>query len=465
MRQLLTFVLAASVVLATGVLAGCDQSPSSVEDIEIQPALEVPSGLTVIVAGSEGGSSEFELQYQGLDSPPELTASSNALVFERVSESGTPENGSQRWRARYTEVVDGVVEETITVRVVSDGREIVREIPVTVAAISISTDFNSQLAVVADYEDAQRVISAAGGTSTEVVEAAAANSNGARALRVDAGATEAVTIERQANAPGSDRFTFLVKPDPDSDFTLTLAFTEETGEGEVTREIEVPVSAGEQWRKYGIPFDQIGDGLNPVAQRAGGNGPFLRLEMTTDADVTYHVDELVFGTEARNRVEITDFEETTNAYGTFSDIALSDTSAVADMSDGPTARSFSYTTGGNFFGYNYDLLRFDATEGSKLSLLVGDVARPFNLYVFVETVDEGGRAGGFSYDHGVEVPIGAGAGWQQIEVPLEDLGDDLSALSQPGVVNVGFEVRRPSGDTTTEPIEFLLDDIKLQASN
>jgi hypothetical protein len=39
---------------------------------------------------------------------------------------------------------------------------------------------------------------------------------------------------------------------------------------------------------------------------------------------------------------------------------------------------------------------------------------------------------------------------------------DPSALFDPGIRNVGFEIRRPSTDDTTEPISFVIDNIRLQ---
>jgi hypothetical protein len=38
---------------------------------------------------------------------------------------------------------------------------------------------------------------------------------------------------------------------------------------------------------------------------------------------------------------------------------------------------------------------------------------------------------------------------------------DPSALKDPGLDNVGFEVRRLSSDDSSDPVDFLLDDLKL----
>ena len=46
-------------------------------------------------------------------------------------------------------------------------------------------------------------------------------------------------------------------------------------------------------------------------------------------------------------------------------------------------------------------------------------------------------------------------------MPLADLGGPVSALGSPGITNVGFSVRRREADTTTDPISFVLDDVKL----
>lgn len=440
------------------LVAGCDNSPSSVSDFEIQPALTTPSSLNLVVAGEDGASVDFTVQYQGLDEHPQLEASSGAVALERLSQTGTPSEGQQEWRATYTEAVDGVAEATITVRAPSGSEQVERQIGLTAAGINIQTDFRSTLATVADYEDEQRDSTATGGATIATTNAVAPQSNGLTALEVDAPASGGVTITREASAPNSDRFTFLLRPDPSVRFTLTLSFTEISGGSEVTRTFEVPVSAGEQWRKYSIPFEQIGEGLDPVAERAGGDGPFLRLDLTADANVSFAVDQLSFGTDGQALAEIDDFERTTLAYGPpFCPPTFSDSSAVAELSDGPTSRRVHGTPG--CFGYNYQVdsgpaLFLDATESGSLSFLASGSAED-SLEVFVET---DGGAGGFGGGSSVTVALPEGGSWEQVSIPLTELGDDVSALRSAGITNVGFTA------VGGEP-DFLIDGVRLLASD
>jgi len=453
----LRLALTATVALA---LIGCDESPTSVNDFEIQPALEMPSSLSLVLTG-ESGTAEFEVSYQGLDGHPQAEATGD-LTVEKVDQTGTPKNGDQQWAATYSQSVSGVVREAVVIRSASGNEEIIDSLQVTVSPFAISNSFTADLAAVEDYENGQRAVTTSGGTeATFDSTTVPGSSTGIASLRIDGTPSGSATIERQANAPNSDRFAFLVRPSPDTDFTLTLTFTEETGGGTATHQIEVPVRAGQQWREYEIAFPQIGEDFDPVAPRAGGSGAFLSVEMSADQNVTYHVDELAFASADAAQVDIHDFEKTTLAYGVFSDISFSNSDDVGEQSDGPTARSLSYTTGGNFFGYNYDGLRVDASGGGMLSLHAGRVSRAFKLFVFVETPN---GAGGYNFDNGIEVPIEAGSQWRTINIPLSDLGSDPSALAS-GIDNVGFEIRRADGDDTTEPIEVLLDDIVLRAGN
>jgi hypothetical protein len=449
--------------LAGLALAACDSGPTSVEDFDIQPAVTVSTTSLTFTAGQMPAVT-FTVRYQGLDAAPEVEAA-DGVAFELVEETGSPESGSRTWAVSYTGEVPsaGSVMETVTVRSASGGREILDEVQLQVnSPVSITETFQSGLAVVADYD--ARAVVASGGTTTEVVtDGVSDDSNGLRALRVTASGSGSVMLERLVNAPGQGVFTFLVKPDPATDFTLEVTFTDRDGGETETYDVSVPVDAGSAWRKYTVATPQIFEGFDPVAERAGGNGPLESVSFAADAAVTYHLDDVAFGTADGPTIEVHDFEETTNAYGSFSAIELSDTDAVGAMSDGRTARRLSYTEGGNFFGYNYDRLRLNATSESVLSLLVGEVSRPFDLFVFVETVDDGGRAGGFSFDNGTVIPIAAGDEFRRITVPLADLGNDVSALGNPGIVNVGFELRRPESDATTEPIEVVIDDVKLQA--
>lgn len=122
----------------------------------------------------------------------------------------------------------------------------------------------------------------------------------------------------------------------------------------------------------------------------------------------------------------------------------------------------SWTEGGDFFGYNWNQGTVTNPGNSSVRVRLGQVSRAFVLYVFVEAVDD---AGGYTFDGGNEVPVSAGDGWQEIRVPLSQLGSNPSALSDPGIRNVGFEIRRASSDGSTEPVSFLIDDIRLQGDS
>ncbi|WP_143815351.1 hypothetical protein [Longibacter salinarum] len=432
------------------------------QDFEIQPDLQVPSSLTIIILESGQGATEFTVQYQGFDEHPSLSSSNTDLTLDRLEQTGDPSAGEQTWRATFNKVPDTILDETLTLSASAGGQDITRSISVLVAEIDITTSFASSYASVIDYEDGIRSVSTTGGTTTEVVEEASANSNGDQSLRVETTAGGAVTVDREANGPGTDRFSFLVLPDPSTTFTLEIAITEGVSSGEETRTLSIPITSGSTWRRYAIEYDKFDGGLNPVTNAAGGDGAFKSVTFTSDGPATYHLDEISLADESSNMVEIHNFESTTNAYGSGSDIAFSNSNNVAAEADGPTSRSLSYSGGGNFFGYNYDPIKVDVTESDFLSLRVGEVSRDFDLYVFVQTYDS---EGGYTYDAGTIRSISAGMEWRQIDIPLGDLGTSASALKNPGINNVGFEVRRKATDTTSESIDFLLDDIRFRPAN
>jgi hypothetical protein len=463
MRQLATTLLCAVALVLSGLaVSGCDQAPGSVQDIAIQPALEAPTSLTIIILDSGQGSKEFSVQYQGFDDHPTLSSSNADLTLERLEQTGDPEAGAQTWRATFTRVPDTILDETVTLTGTADGQEITRQISVLVAEIDISTEFSSSYAAIADYEDGIRDVSTTGGATAEIVEDASPDSNGDQSLRVETTAGGAVTVEREASGPGTDRLAFLVKPDPSTTFTLDIAITEGVDGGEETQSLSIPITSGPTWRQYRIEYDKFGEGIDPVSEAAGGSGSFKSISFTSDGPATYHLDEISLADASSNVVEIHNFDSTTNAYGSFSDIEFSNSNNVAANADGPTSRSLSYTSGGQFFGYNYDPIKVDVTANDFLSLRVGEVSRDFDLFIFVETYD---GEGGYTFDAGITRSISAGADWRQINVALDELGTDPSALDNPGVSNVGFEVRRPATDTTTEPINFLIDDIRFRPDN
>jgi hypothetical protein len=256
-----------------------------------------------------------------------------------------------------------------------------------------------------------------------------------------------VTINRWLSAPDADLFSFLIRP-AGSSFNLTVTLTEEAGSETQSYELELPIPAGGGWLKIGVPFEFF-EGLNPVAERAGGNGPLTSISFSADSDVTYAVDELIFGTEGvGGRAEFHDFERTTLAYGppfcTGNTYGFSmGADSISAASDGLTSRRIS---GSTCFGYNYNLyvdvdgndVVFFRAKGST------ETAGPDQVEVFLETNGDGGFGGTVSRT----APEGE---WETFEIPISDLGDDPSVLLDPGISNVGFNANGT----------FLLDDVKI----
>lgn len=432
-------------VLLTVGLAGCDSSPSSVEDFEIQPGLTSPNGVSLVLTE---GTAPLSLSYQGLDDHPSVETTGN-LQAESAEQSGSPRNGEQRWSLSYDGDVQGIVTEQAIVQASGEGRTIVDTVNVTVSRFLVETQFSPTFASVADFEE--RSLTTSGGTTAERTDAVVAeNSTGDEALEVSGSGT--ATIERTTSAAGANRFTFLLRPDESSDFTLTFGFTEETSSGTATRNLDVQVPAGTEWVKYTIALDQISSDFDPVAQRAGGSGALQSISMTTDQDVTYYVDQLAFANENQAVAEVHDFEETSNEYNC---PGLEYTNDVEDLSDGVRARD---VTGGGCFGYNFQEgqggapLIVDAEAGDLLSFWAKSAEEQTRL-VFVQTAEN--NAGGYTFDNGVNVTIPGGDEWTKVEVPVETLGDDPSALQSAGITNVGFD----SGQ------QVLIDQIRFEPGN
>ena len=445
MRRTATSSLSIFLILVLGVaLVGCDSSPTSVQDFEVQPNLEASSNSLSLVLAQ--GNTSFQTSYQGLDSHPQAEGT-GGLSLEKSNESGTPEDGSQEWSVGYTESPDGVVQENIILRSAGGGGEVVDTLSVTVSRFIVRSSFSNTSAVIADYEGSQRSLSTTGGTSAAFDSTVVSqNSAGVASLMIEGSPNGSATISRRTNAPDSDRFSFLVHPDPSTSFTLTLTFTEETGGGTTTHEVDVPVEAGDQWLEYGIAFSQIGDDFNPVASRSGGNGPFVSVEMSADANATYYVDGLSFDSGDRMVAEIHDFDRTSFEY---SCVTLSTSNDVADASDGFNSREID---GSGCFGYNYATLRADLSPDGVISARV-NASEGDELYIFLET--RNGNAGGYEYGNGTTVTLPTG-GRQTIAGTASNPGDDVAALQDPGLQNIGLESTQ--GNTST----FLIDDIRLR---
>lgn len=465
MRRIAHYSLHLLVAVALGAMvAGCDESPTSVQDFDVQPDVQ-PSTSNVVFFAGQSPNPSFEVTYQGLDEHP-VAESTGDLQLNQVTQTGSPERGEQVYELSFPREVNGNSESAIVeITSVRDGEQIVDSIQVQVNnPISVSDDFTPLFAGVIDYEGDERETLTSGGATVTSTQDVSPNSAGLNAIDVSMGSGGEVTFSRPANLPDLPVFTFLARPDPNTSFNLTVTFTEAVDGGTASYDIQVPVESGSMWRKYTIAVGQLFADFNPVSEEAGGNGLFQSVSFSVDQDnVTFGLDDLAFGVAESPVVEIEDFDATSNPYA--GDFTITDTSAVGPNADGPTAGSYTYGTGGPFFGFNYDRLRFDGAAGGDLVLELGAVTRAFDLYVFIETVDDGGRAGGYEFSAGQLIPIEAGDEFRQIRVPLGDLGTDATALLDPGIVNVGFESRRPSDDDTEEPISFVLDNIRIQAAD
>ncbi len=464
MNHLATRLLGVALMLVASIaLVGCDDEITSVEDIDIQPSLEVPGSvsLTLLDASSQA---DLSVSYQGLEEAPTAQGSGN-LVVELAEEAGSAtQGGERRWTVGYDGSVSGVAEETITITTRGEGETIEEEVSVTISPFIIQTDFQPEFVVVEDYEAefvdeasannpvAQRPVTTEGGSQVTIQsDEVAENSNGVNAAQIDAVAGGSVTMESTVSAPGANLFTFLVHS-PEGSFNLTLTFVEETGGGTTEHTIEVPISESGAWRQYGIGFSQIGEDFDPVAARAGGSGALQSVSLSTDADIPFEVDEFMLGTEQGPIAEINDFETTGNAYVTFGGAnGYGFTDQVADSAFGTRARTLE---GVGFFGYNQSGIRIANGSNGVLKFRIGNIQEATELRVFFET--NASDNDGFGADNGAVLSFEASSGWQDVEVPLSDLGETPSAVSN-GLSNVGFE-------SVSGGAGFLIDDIRIDAT-
>lgn len=463
MNHLATRLLGVALMLvASMALVGCDDEISSVEDLDIQPSIDFPSSVSLTLLDADSRT-DFSVSYQGLDEVPSAQGSGN-LVVELAEESGSAnQGGERRWTVGYDGSVSGVAEEAITITTRGEGETIEEEVNVTISPFIIQTDFQPEFVVVEDYEAefvdeqgadnpvAQRPVTTEGGSQVAIQsDQVSENSNGVNAAQIDAVAGGAVTMESTVSAPGADLFTFLVRS-PNASFNLTLTFTEETNGGTTEHTIEVPISESGAWRQYGIGFSQIGEDFNPVAARAGGSGSLQSVSLSTDADVSFQVDEFMLGTEQGPIAEINDFETTSNAYITFSGASFGFTDQVADNALGARARDLANV---NFFGYNQGGIRIANGSEGVLKFRIGNIEEATDLRVFLETA--AGDNDGFGFDNGPILSFEASSGWQDVEVPLSDLGENPGAVAN-GLTNVGFQNEGGGAG-------LLLDDIRIDAT-
>lgn len=453
---LITFT---ALVFLGGILTGCDDNPVSVEDYPIQGNMEAPLEATVNPATTD----TVEVTYQGLEQHPKAELPSN-INASLLSQDGSPSEGSTRWEISLAgELSQLVSQEPLVVKGNTGDREVADTITVTTTAISVSSTFSSSFIAIADLEDDARTLSTSGGTSAEIINSddpagsappnTPSGSNGVRYLEATGSADGSVTIERPTNLPNSSFFSFLVRQNSETDFTLTVTLTT----SQTTHEVDIPVQAGGDWLKYGMTFADIEEfsentdaAFNPVASRSGGPGELQSISFSADADVTYGIDEIFFGEGLETpRVAFEDFERPTDAY-TDGD-CTSPSSDVASQSDG--FNSLTVESCG-FFGYNYggafgppSLVYLDVDGDDVVSFRAKGETSDEQVDVLIETVD---GKGGFGFDSRITVDI-PGNSWERVEIPIGDLGDDPSVLKTEGLRNFGFD---SAGD-------FVLDDFKI----
>ena len=476
MRRFAHYSLRLLVAVALGALvAGCDESPTSVQDFDIQADVR-PSTSDVVFFAGQSPNPSFEVTYQGLDEHP-VAESSGDLQLNQVTQTGSPDRGEQVYELSFPREVNGNSESALVqITSVRDGEQLVDSIEVQINnPISVTEDFAPRLAAAQDFEDSLRTTETTGGATVTATRDVSPNSNGQNAVEVSMGTGGQVTFQREANLGDFRVLTFLIRPDPNTDFSLTATLTEAVDGGTASYDIDVTVPSGSAWRQYTIAAGQLFANFDPVAERAGGSGPLQSVSFTVDQDnVSFGLDEIAFGNAEAPAIEIEDFEVTDNRYFRFGNVDAAYTENVAPLSDGPLGRRLSYSAEGNdnsFFGYNYTSnnsgeslnLRLDPSSDAVLSMRVSDVSKAFDLYAFIETND-----GSFTSGSGTAVPLEAGADPTLIDIPLGNIvaeGGDLAAVFESEIFNVGFEIQRKSDDDTSDPIEFTLDDVKLRAAS
>jgi hypothetical protein len=442
-------LLVAALLLGPAALlvTGCDETPQSVDDFNLQPDVRV-STSTVRLVARQSTAPTVTVTYQALASEPTVEAT-GALSVTELERTGDPQSGGQLVLSlRYDDDLDvNAVTENIIVRSDAGGRELVDEIAVEVLnPISSTPDFQSRFSAVADFET--RAVADSGAVTTSVVtDEVAAASNGTSALRVEATGEGAVTFTRQAHAPDMGFLYFLIKPDPSNALSLTVRLSE-TDDGD-TQDHLVPITvpAGEDWLQYSVAVGELFADLDPVAERADGNGALQSVTFTVAGAATFFLDEIAMGVTEGALVEIEDFEATSNPYTCST---LTDSDDVAAPSDGFASRQ----VGEGCFGYNYSGLSPALGGQDVLSFWAKADAEDTELFIFIETPDTGsGRPGDFTYENGITLELTTE--WALYEVAIQSLGSDASVIASATLSNVGFEAG-------ADPV--FIDDIKLRTA-
>lgn len=448
-------------VSATKIAPSLTANPASLN-------LEIPEG------GGVSDPDTVVVSYVGLDARPEFSGPDVLTddpvgTFELVDEieEGTAAEGSTSFVFTYES--DNEEEDTEAVFSLSGTNsdfpepfdELFAEVAITgsgglegvVGQEGVLTRFLN----VADYEE--RSIDE-NGASAEVVGDAAQEASGVNSLEISGGSGSGVTLSRTAVLGDANFFAFYGKGDSNQNVDLIWTFTDDTGS---SSEFVQSLRAGSDWLYYEIPaaeagIDELSGTIASITVDIDG--------IPSGAEVSFNIDELIFGADDQVNFSFFDFDNTTNAYVSFNDNFEAEyTDMVAPDASGFRARQYTVDDGEgeNFFGFNYDdLLQLPAAdlENDVFYMRVGEVSHSFTLLIFLETIDEDGA---FSSESGARVSIAEGNEWQTIEIPLSELGSVASALefaTGGGIDNVGFEA-----EDMTDGLSFKVDDISIRRGN
>lgn len=445
-------------VSATKIAPSLTTTPASLN-------LEIPEG---------GGVSEPDtvvVSYVGLDARPEFSlevlTEDPAGTFELVEEveDGTAADGSTSFVFTYES--DNEEEDTEAVLSLSGTNsdfpapfdELSAEVAITgsggLEGVAGQEGVLTRFLNVADYEE--RSIDE-DGASAEIVGDAGQEASGVNSLEISGGSDSGVTLSRTAVLGDANFFAFYGKGDSNQNVDLIWTFTDNTGSA---TEFVQSLRAGSDWLYYEIPaaeasIDELSGTIASITVEIDG--------IPSGAEVSFNIDELVFGADEQVNFSFFDFDDTTNNYE-FGDFSRSFTDAVDSESSGIRAREKTGNDAddGTGFGFNYNFLRLPSADldNDVLQLRIGNVSDDFTLFIFLETR---GFIGGFDFGNGIEVSVSASSGWTVLEFPLSEFGEDASTLIETngdgGISNVGFEIRNASDDVT-----FSMDDILIRRGN
>jgi hypothetical protein len=463
MRHTVTLSLATAILICVGaIFTGCDGNPTSVEEFEVQPDLEISSSDLSLFRTGESGTASFDVTYQGFDDPPK--ANGKDLILEKTAKDEELSDGVDTWEGEQTWTAsfdsnsfDGRITESVNRNIIvggeKNGREVTDTISVTINPGAIIRDFTNDFFVAADYEDAS--YSGSGGTVVEpdtLLSPNLVNSSGTGYLTVISEPSGSATVTRRTKTKKANRFSFLIRPDDSTDFDLTLTFEASGGN---THKVSLPVSAdGQQrWFRYQVDFDQLDPGFNPIA-----DGPLLNVGLSTDEPVAFAVDELRLEDSDGPVADVHDFDNfdpgRSNPFTSFSRFATVDTTQdVAANSDGVTALRVKASRGfGPRFGYIFQGVGVNVdVDGDDVLFFRVKASENTELEIYLEAFGEGG----FGRDKPVTRTLDGVANWINVEIPISELGDEPSVLFTQGLETIGF--------TAGSDADFVIDDIRIEA--